>query len=145
MPSSSPTGVLSELSNWVGSAFSSAMEKIDAALPGGIAFIVVVAGLALFVFGVRRVFLFWRGRSPRVQISPFSWTGPAEQASEAIWITSLFREQLKQLRLDSLDPLPDRAPGAPVVEIIEGVGQGVTQGLDIGRAIGRLWQAAIPG
>jgi hypothetical protein len=91
---------------------------------------------------VRWLLLIWRGRTPRVQISPFSWAISDAADREATWVTSLFREQLSALRLDALDPLPERAPGAPLVEIVEGVGQGV--GRDIGAAAGRLFKAIWP-
>jgi hypothetical protein len=48
------------------------------------------------------------------------------------------------LRLDGLDPVPDRAPGAPLVEIVEGVGQGVGHGVEWGKVMGRLYRAIVP-
>ncbi len=93
--------------------------------------------------GLRRVILFWRGRSPLVQIAAFSWAA-GEGDRESLWVTSLFREHLKKLQLDGLDPIPDRAPGAPFVEIVEGVGQAVGQGVEWGRVMGRLYRAVAP-
>jgi hypothetical protein len=92
----------------------------------------------------RWLLLLWRGRTPRVQISTFAWAASDNGDREATWVTSLFREQLAALRLDALDPLPERAPGAPLVEIVEGVGQGVGRSLDIGRAAGKLFRAILP-
>jgi hypothetical protein len=94
-------------------------------------------------FGARTLILRLRARSPRVQITPFSWAA-GEGDRESLWVTSLFREQLKALQLDGLDPVPDRAPGAPLVEIVEGVGQGLGKGLEWGKILGRLWRAVVP-
>ncbi|HST70498.1 MAG TPA: hypothetical protein VLI94_12670 [Solirubrobacterales bacterium] len=94
-------------------------------------------------FVVRIAVLYWRSRSPRVQISPFSWAAE-EGEQESLWVTSLFRDHLKQLRLDGLAAVPDQAPGAPLVEIVEGVAQGVGQGVEWGKVMGRLWRAAVP-
>jgi tetratricopeptide (TPR) repeat protein len=98
----------------------------------------------LLVLAVRRICLHWRGRLPRVQITQFAWAAPDQKDREAAWVTSLFREELGALRLDTLDPLPERAPGAPLVEIVEGVSTGLGGKLDLGKAIGRLWRAAWP-
>jgi tetratricopeptide (TPR) repeat protein len=105
--------------------------------------VAAIIAVALLWF-VRKLRLRWRGRSPRVQITTFAWTAADAEIHDAAWVTSLFREQLAALRLDALDPLPERAPGAPLVEIVEGVGQGVGRGLDLGKAIGRLFRAAWP-
>ena len=72
-----------------------------------------------------------------------AWTGEGE-GRDALWVTALFRDHLKALRLDGLDPLPDRAPGAPLVEIVEGVSQGVGQSVDLAKALGRLYRAVVP-
>jgi hypothetical protein len=104
----------------------------------------VLAGIAAIAVlrTIRSLLLLWRGRTPRVQISNFAWAMSEDSSREATWVTSLFREQLAALRLDALDPLPERAPGAPLVEIVEGVGQGV--GRDIAGAAGRLFKAVWP-
>jgi hypothetical protein len=137
--------------NWLNTAATDTREWVDDRLPvvwtilTDIFPIVVVAGAAVaLVWSIRQVVIRYRGRSPRVQITPFTWATSASGDQEAIWITSLFREQLNELKLDSLDALPDRAPGAPLVQIVEGVGQGVAHGLDVGRAIARLWRSAFP-
>ena len=78
-----------------------------------------------------------------MQITPFSWAA-GEGDRESLWVTSLFREHLKELRLDGVDPVPDRAPGAPLVDIVEGVGQGIGQGVEWGKVMGRLLRAVVP-
>jgi hypothetical protein len=122
---------------WLGDPLSPVGELLAAIWPPVLAIVVLVA----FVRTIRWLLLLWRGRTPRVQITAFAWTEGGTD-DEATWVTSLFREQLAALRLDALDPLPERAPGAPLVEIVEGVGQSV--GVDIGKAIGRLFKAAWP-
>jgi hypothetical protein len=104
-----------------------------------------LVGVLLVLLGkrLRSVVLFWRGRSPRVQIAPFSWAA-GEGDRESLWVTSLFRGHLKDLQLDGLDPVPDRAPGAPLVEIVEGVGQGIGHGVEWGKVMGRLYRAIVP-
>lgn len=104
--------------------------------------VAAIIATVLVLRWLRNVLLFWRGRTSRVQVSSFAWASSDSAHQEATWVTSLFREQLAALRLDALDPLPDRAPGAPLVEIVEGVGQGV--GRDIGAAVGRLYKAILP-
>lgn len=103
----------------------------------------VLAGIALVfaVWLIRWLRLLWRGRTPRVQISAFEWAGHGAGAGNAGWVTTLFRKHLAELRLDALDPLPERSPGAPLVAIVEGVGQSVGHGLDLGAAVGRLFRA----
>lgn len=105
----------------------------------------IIAAVALIVLlrGLRQGILRIRRRSPRVQVTQFAWTGSGG-GRDALWITSLFRDHLKALRLDGLDPLPDRAPGGPLVEIVEGVGQGVSQSSDLAKALGLLLRAAVP-
>jgi hypothetical protein len=137
--------------NWLETAISDALEWVDDRLPmvwtilTEVFPVAVVAAMAVAgVWSTRQVIIRYRGRSPRVQITPFTWATATGEDQEALWITSLFREQLNELKLDSLDAIPDRAPGAPLVQIVEGVGQGVAHGLDVGRAIARLWRAAFP-
>ena len=110
-----------------------------------VAGLTVGLGVILVILGriVRRVNLIRRARSPVVQITPFSWAA-GEGDQEALWITSLFRAHLKALQLDGLDPVPDRAPGAPLVEIVEGVGQGVGRGVEWSKVMGRLYRAVVP-
>jgi hypothetical protein len=130
---------LSVILSFLGDVGSSAWELVDAALPSIVAAVALIVLLRSFRYGVLRI----RRRSPRVQVTQFAWTGAGE-GREALWITSLFRDHLKALRLDGLDPLPDRAPGSPLVEIVEGVGQGASQSRDLARALGRLLRAALP-
>lgn len=124
--------------DWLGNLLDPVGEILGGLLPIVLAVIAVVASLRI----LRWLLLLWRGRTPRVQVSPFAWATSDDAHQEATWVTSLFREQLAALRLDALDPLPERAPGAPLVEIVEGVGQGV--GRDIGNAAGRLFKAIWP-
>lgn len=142
---------LSDAINWLSTAAGNALDWL-LGLPDSVwgilevlvapSIAVLISALVLLAF--RRAILWRRGRSHRVQVTQFSWAGPASEDREAIWITSKFREHLASLQLDPLDAIPDRAPGAPLVEIVEGVGQGVAHGLDLGRAIGRLWRAGVP-
>jgi hypothetical protein len=124
--------------DWLGRLLDPVSEILSQVWPP------VLAGIAVIVLlrTVRWLLLLWRGRTPRIQISNFAWAMSDDASREATWVTSLFREQLAALRLDALDPLPERAPGAPLVEIVEGVGQGV--GRDIGAAAARLFRAAWP-
>jgi hypothetical protein len=124
---------------WIGDRLADTAGILTALWPP------ILAGIAAIVVlrTVRLLLLLWRGRTPRVQISNFAWATSDNADREATWVTSLFREQLAALRLDALDPLPDRAPGAPLVEIVEGVGQGLGR-LDLGKAIGRLFRAVWP-
>jgi hypothetical protein len=124
--------------DWLGHLLDPTGEILGHLWPPVLAVIATVALLRV----VRWLLLLWRGRTPRVQISKFTWASSDGTSEEAAWVTSLFREQLAALRLDGLDPLPERAPGAPLVELVEGVGQGV--GRDIGNAAGRLFKAAWP-
>lgn len=114
-------------------------DLLESLLPVfGVGFALVAVG-----WGVRFLRLCWVGRSPRVQIAPFSWAAK-EGEREALWVTSLFRDHLKKLQLDGLDAVPDRAPGAPLVQIVEGVGQAVGPGGEWGKIMGRLWRVVWP-
>ena len=129
---------LSGALDWLGTLLDPVGEILARVWPPILAGIAVIALLR----AMRWLLLLWRGRSPRVQITTFAWATSDGAEREATWVTSLFREQLAALRLDALDPLPERAPGAQLVEIVEGVGQGV--GRDIGAAVGKLFRAAWP-
>lgn len=133
-------GWLADRLDWIGNLLDPAGEILAGLWPPALAAVAAVALLRTVRWGL----LLWRGRTPRVQISSFAWATSDEADREATWVTSLFREQLAALRLDALDPLPDRAPGAPLVEIVESVGQGVSRSLDLGKAAGRLFRAAWP-
>jgi|GEM_PF-2123036 len=122
----------------LGTAFAPVKDIFSEIWPPVVAVIAITVLLRL----ARNAFLLWRSRSSRVQVSSFAWASSDSTHDEATWVTSLFREQLAALRLDALDPLPERAPGAPLVEIVEGVGQGVSR--DIGAAAGRLYKALVP-
>ncbi|MEX2448523.1 MAG: hypothetical protein WD404_07250 [Solirubrobacterales bacterium] len=131
---------LGKVLEWTVDAMDDAAEKLDLLVPFVLA---AIAATALF-WGVHLLRLRLLGRSPRVQISPFAWTAVGEGDPEAAWVTSLFREELGAVSVDPLDPLPERAPGAPLVEIVEGVGQGVARKLDVGAAVGKLFRAIWP-
>jgi hypothetical protein len=136
--------VVADLLSWVAKlveSLDSLLEPVWAILDSLWPSVVVAVGAIFLIWLVRWARLRWRGRSPLVQISTFAWAAPNEADRDAPWVTSLFREQLAALRLDALDPLPERAPGAPLVEIVEGVGQGVGHSVDIGKAVGRLFKA----
>jgi tetratricopeptide (TPR) repeat protein len=124
--------------DWLGNLLDPVGEILAKIWPPVVAVILTVALLRI----VRWLLLVWRGRTPRVQISNFTWAMADDGGHEAAWVTSLFREKLAALRLDGLDPLPERAPGAPLVEIVEGVGQGVSR--DIASAAGRIFKAVWP-
>lgn len=129
---------VAEAVDWLGNLLDPVGEILARLWPPTLA---VIAAIVL-LRTVRWLLLLWRGRTPRVQVSTFAWATSDAAEREATWVTSLFREQLAALRLDALDPLPERAPGAQLVEIVEGVGQGV--GRDIGAAAGRLFKAIWP-
>lgn len=96
-------------------------------LPGATTF--AVLGLVTLLLALRRGSLWWRARRPHVQITNFGWTGTTEGTEpEAAWITSLFRDKLAALQLDALDALPERAPGAPLMEIFAGIGEATAVG-----------------
>jgi hypothetical protein len=100
-----------------------------------------LVGVAALLLAVRRLFLAWHARKPRVQITTFGWTGATDEAvSGAAWVTSLFRNHLAGLQLDALDPLPERSPGAPLVEIFAGVGQGSA----VGKALAGVVKVVTP-
>jgi len=105
---------------------------------------VVAAGIVAITFLIRHVRLRRLARVPRVQITEFTWTGEQKQDRDGLWVTSLFREQLSMLQTDPLDPLPERSPSAPLVDIVEGVSQSVTQKADFGKMAGRLYRAVWP-
>jgi hypothetical protein len=128
----------------VSASLSSFLGGVSPALLSALAALAITALLTVTVRAARWARLRWRARSPRVQIASFAWAAPDDAGHEAKWVTSLFREQLSNLRLDPLDPLPERAPGAPMVEIIEGVGQGIGHKFDLGTVLGRLYRSAWP-
>lgn len=129
---------IEDVLNWLGNALAPVKDVFRQIWPPVVAVIATIVLLRL----ARNALLLWRSRSSRVQVSGFAWASSDSAHDEATWVTSLFREQLATLRLDALDPLPERAPGAPLVEIVEGVGQSVSR--DIGAAAGRLYKALVP-
>lgn len=105
--------------------------------------VVIALGIAVG-FAIRKARLWWLGRSPRVQITEFAWTGEKDDDRDGVWFTSRFREQLGKLQTHPLDPLPERSPSTPLVNVVEGVSQGVSGKADVGRAFGRLFSAIWP-
>jgi hypothetical protein len=132
--------IVAGVGGWLSDRADSLGRLVNTLIPPLIVGIAVVGLVVL----VRYVRLRLRGKSPRVQVTQFDWAAADQQDREATWVTSLFREELGALRLDTLDPLPERAPGAPLVQIVEGIGQGVGGKLDLSKAIGRLYRAALP-
>lgn len=121
------------------------LSEIVTWLPKELRATVVLGSMAILLgLVVRVVRLRWLARSPRVQITQFDWATADQDGSEATWVTALFREQLGKLETDPLDPLPERAPSAPLVDIVEGVTQTASQKVDLGRAAGRLFRAVWP-
>jgi hypothetical protein len=115
-------------------------DPIPDGIRAGIAAVVVLTLLALVV---RKTRLLMLARTPRVQIGEFTWADPNTQ-SETMWITSIFHDQLAALEADPLDPLPERAPSAPFVDIVEAVTYGAGQRADLANAAGRLFRALWP-
>lgn len=108
----------------------------------GAAVIFVVAP-TLLALAVRKCRLLLLARRPRLQIAQLTWAD-SSRSSEAVWITSMFHEHLAALRTDPLDPLPERAPSAPFVEIVEGVAAGAARKADLSDSVGRLFRALWP-
>lgn len=138
---------LGDAAAWLGGLIAALLtwlwETTDP-IPGGIraAIAVTVAGTAL-ALSIRKARLLLLARTSRVQISQLTWAATGKE-SEAVWITSLFRERLAALETDPLDPLPERAPSAPFVDIVEGVAQGASQNAGLAEAVGRLLRALWP-
>jgi hypothetical protein len=130
------SGLVADLFSWIWET----TEPIPAGIRAGIALAAAAIALALLV---RKLRLLALARTPRVQISPFTWATPDED-SDAVWITSLFHEQLTALKVDPLDPLPERAPSAPFVDIVEGAAGSASRRTDIAEAAGRLLRALWP-
>ena len=115
-------------------------EPVPAGLRAGTAIVLAATVLALVTRKARLLLL---ARTPRVQIGKFTWADPSAP-SEAVWITSVFHDQLAALEADPLDPLPERAPSAPFVDIVEAVAFGAGQRADFANAAGRLFRALWP-
>jgi hypothetical protein len=115
-------------------------DPIPAGIRAGIAVAVTVTALALTVRKIRLLLL---ARTPRVQISEFTWADPNTD-SEAVWVTALFHDHLAAMEADPLDPLPERAPSAPFVDIVEAVAIGAGRRADFANAAGRLLRALWP-
>lgn len=111
---------------------------------GEVLLVILAASLAAFL--VRFGCLLLRARAPRVQLS--SMAPAAQRAGEKtvdpLWVGSLLREQLTALRLSATEAIPDASPGPPLLEIVEGIGEGIGDKSQLGRAVGRLFRAIVP-
>lgn len=117
-----------------------------------------VLGVAAVLFAIRLLVLRWRARSPRVQLSSVIQAIPEDEAAsddedgsdgsgreiEAPWVESLLREQLAALRLTTTEALPEASSGAPMMEIVEGIGEGIGDKSTLGNALGKLYRAVAP-
>lgn len=106
--------------------------------------IVISLGCALYL--IRMAVLRWRARSPRVQVSSVTRADPEATDLEVdpLWISSLLREQLSALRLSATDVLPEGRAGRPMMEVVEGIGEGIGDKANLGKALGRLFRAVVP-
>jgi hypothetical protein len=134
-------GWVTDVVGWLGGAAAWIVAQIPAA---AWAVAVVIALGIVAGFAIRRVRLLWLMRSPRVQISEFTWTGKKDDERDGVWFTARFRDQLVMLQANPLDPLPERSPSTPLVDVVEGVSQGVSGKADVGKAAGRLFRAIWP-
>jgi tetratricopeptide (TPR) repeat protein len=102
---------------------------------------IALLGVVALLMALRNGLLSWHARKPRVQISILDWAGAADvDKGQAAWVTSLLRSDLAALRVSPFDALPERAPGAPLVEIFAGVGQGSA----VGKAMAGVASAVTP-
>lgn len=120
----------------------------------------VALGVATALLAIRFVALRIRARTPRVQVSSVTQTkgetgneggdgdGERDQddtrPDDIAWIGALLKEQLSALRLDPMDALPEASSGSTLVEIVEGVGEGIGDKSQLARALGRLFRAMVP-
>lgn len=95
---------------------------------------------------VRYVWLHSRARAPRVQLSSITQAAREddEEKVDPLWVSSLLREQLTKLRLSPTEAIPEASTGAPVLEIVEGIGEGIGDKSNLGKALGRLFRAIFP-
>jgi tetratricopeptide (TPR) repeat protein len=108
--------------------------------------LVAVFAISLLLFALRWPFLRLRARSPRVQVANFAWAAPksSDSNANALWVSSLVREELTALRLAPMEALPGASSGPPLVEIVESVGEGIGDKSRLGEAVGRLFRAVLP-
>lgn len=117
----------------------------------------VVVGLGILLMGTRYLVLRWRARSPRVQLSSVIQAMPEDGAPnvdengnplsrqvDAPWVESMLREQLSKLRLGMAEAIPEASSGAPLMEIVEGIGEGIGDKSTLGSALGKLYRAVAP-
>lgn len=107
---------------------------------------VVLVAVSLAIFALRYGWLLVRARTPRVQLSSIE-LATQETRGEPVdqrWVRSLLREQLNGLRLSATEALPNASTGPPLLEIVEGIGEGIGDKSQLGRAVGRLFRAIFP-
>ena len=111
---------------------------------GEIAIAVAACAVALVI--LRYLALRWRARSPRVQLSSVTQAMPdaGEDELDSPWVESLMREELSELRLSTAEAIPEATSGAPLMEIVEGIGEGIGDKSRLGSALGRLYRAILP-
>jgi tetratricopeptide (TPR) repeat protein len=111
---------------------------------GEVALVVVV--LTIATLGLRYGWLLARARSPRVQLAPVAQAArrAGEKEVNPQWVGSLLREELARLRLSASEAIPDASAGTPLLEIVEGIGEGIGDKSQLGRAVGRLFRAIFP-
>jgi hypothetical protein len=108
--------------------------------------VLVVIAVTILLIVARYLALRWRARTPRVQLSSVTQATPEAEEEEVdpLWVESLLREQLSDLRLTTADALPEASSGAPLMEIVEGIGEGIGDKSTLGNALGRLYRAVFP-
>jgi hypothetical protein len=117
----------------------------------------VVVGVAAALMAIRYLVLRWRARTPRLQLSSVIQATPEDGAQapgedgdgknkqiDAPWVESLLREQLSKLRLSMAEAIPEASSGTPLMEIVEGIGEGIGDKSTLGSALGRLYRAVCP-
>jgi tetratricopeptide (TPR) repeat protein len=119
--------------------------------------VLVVTLFAASLMAIRYFALRWRARTPRVQLSSVIQAMPEDGGSDgdgrdnptskqvdAPWVESLLREELSALRLGMAETLPEASSGAPLMEIVEGIGKGIGDKSTLGSALGKLYRAVVP-
>jgi hypothetical protein len=108
--------------------------------------VLVVVALSVATFVTRYGWLLVRARTPRVQLSAITQAArrTGEKEVEPHWVSSLLREELTKLRLSATEAIPEVSAGPPLLEIVEGIGEGVGDKSQLGRALGRLFRAIFP-
>jgi hypothetical protein len=108
--------------------------------------VIVIAAAAATAFLVRGGWLLWRARTPRVQLSSIHAAAGEANGPKAdpAMVGSLLREHLTMLKLNPAGTIPDASAGPPLLEIVEGIGEGIGDKSQLGKAVGRLFRAIFP-